>query len=106
MHTIVIRREVYERDRWIARSLLDAFVEAKAAVYAELAEVTALKYTLPWVGRPTPKRRSTLMGDDFWPYGLAANRHTLEVFLRYSYDQGLGPSSPVTRRAVRGGDPR
>jgi 4,5-dihydroxyphthalate decarboxylase len=88
MHTIVIRREVYERDRWIARSLLDAFVEAKAAVYAALAEVTALKYTLPW-SVTDAEDAVDMMGDDFWPYGLAANRHTLEVFLQYSYDQGL-----------------
>ena len=29
------------------------------------------------------------MGDDFWPYGLQKNRANLEVFLRYSYEQGL-----------------
>ena len=29
------------------------------------------------------------MGDDFWPYGVDANRHTLETFLRYSFEQGL-----------------
>jgi 4,5-dihydroxyphthalate decarboxylase len=88
MHTIVIRRDVYERNRWIARSLLDAFVQAKAAVYDELAEVTALKYTLPWAVTDA-EEAVAMMGKDFWPYGLAANRHTLEVFLRYSYDQGL-----------------
>ena len=88
MHTIVLRRAVYERNRWIARSLLDAFVRAKAAAYAELAEVTALKYTLPWAVTDA-EEAVALMGEDFWPYGLTANRHTLEVFLRYSYDQGL-----------------
>jgi 4,5-dihydroxyphthalate decarboxylase len=88
MHTIVMRRDVYERDRWIARSLLDAFVAAKAAVYTELAEVTALKYTLPWAVTDA-EDAARLMGADFWPYGLAANLHTLEVFLRYSHDQGL-----------------
>jgi 4,5-dihydroxyphthalate decarboxylase len=29
------------------------------------------------------------MGKDFWPYGLAANAKTLEVFLRYHFEQGL-----------------
>jgi len=29
------------------------------------------------------------MGSDFWPYGLEANRKTLETFLRYSFEQGL-----------------
>jgi 4,5-dihydroxyphthalate decarboxylase len=30
-----------------------------------------------------------LMGDDFWPYGFEPNVHTLETFLRYSFEQGL-----------------
>jgi 4,5-dihydroxyphthalate decarboxylase len=29
MHVVVLRREVYERNRWLARSLFDAFAEAK-----------------------------------------------------------------------------
>jgi 4,5-dihydroxyphthalate decarboxylase len=29
------------------------------------------------------------MGEDFWPYGLAPNRRTLETFLRYHHEQGL-----------------
>ena len=30
-----------------------------------------------------------LMGEDFWPYGVEANRKTLETFLRYAAEQGL-----------------
>jgi 4,5-dihydroxyphthalate decarboxylase len=29
------------------------------------------------------------MGDDFWPYGFAPNRATLDTFLRYHHEQGL-----------------
>jgi 4,5-dihydroxyphthalate decarboxylase len=35
------------------------------------------------------KEARALMGDDFWPYGLEANRNTLEVFLRHHHSQGL-----------------
>jgi 4,5-dihydroxyphthalate decarboxylase len=31
------------------------------------------------------------MGDDFWSYGVEANRHTLETFLRCHHEQGLSP---------------
>jgi 4,5-dihydroxyphthalate decarboxylase len=31
------------------------------------------------------------MGDDWWPYGVAANRHVLDTFLRYHHEQGLSP---------------
>jgi 4,5-dihydroxyphthalate decarboxylase len=30
MHTIMIRREIYEPNRWIARALMQAFEDAKA----------------------------------------------------------------------------
>jgi 4,5-dihydroxyphthalate decarboxylase len=88
MHTVVIRREVYEANRWIARSLLDTFTESKNLVYPELREITALKSMLPW-GVNDAEDTVALMGADFWPYGIEANRHTLETFLRYSHDQGL-----------------
>jgi 4,5-dihydroxyphthalate decarboxylase len=88
MHTIVIRRDVYEANRWVARSLLDAFTQAKAMMYPELTEIAALKYSLPW-GVNEAEETMALMGEDFWPYGIEANRVTLETFLRYSFEQGL-----------------
>lgn len=88
MHTVVIRREVYERDRWIAASLLDAFTRAKNLMYAELVETTALKYGLPWVA-PEAEATIALMGRDFWPYGVETNRTALDTFLGYSHAQGL-----------------
>ena len=30
-----------------------------------------------------------VVGEDYWPYGVEANRTVLEGFLKYSYDQGL-----------------
>ena len=32
-----------------------------------------------------------LFGKDFWPYGMEANRHTLEKLARYAFQQGLTP---------------
>ena len=29
------------------------------------------------------------MGNDWWPYGYARNRHVLDTFLRYHNEQGL-----------------
>ncbi|MDK1492605.1 ABC transporter substrate-binding protein [Sinorhizobium sp. 7-81] len=88
MHTIVIRREVYEAHRWIAQSLYKAFAEAQSRVYRELEETAALKVMLPWLNAHVEEARR-LMGDDYWSYGFKQNRETLETFLRYSYEQGL-----------------
>jgi 4,5-dihydroxyphthalate decarboxylase len=29
------------------------------------------------------------MGDDFWSYGVARNRHVVEAFVRHHHAQGL-----------------
>jgi 4,5-dihydroxyphthalate decarboxylase len=88
MHTVVIRREVYEANRWIAQTLTKAFVEAQRRAYRELEETAALKTMLPWLTSHVEETRRE-MGADWWPYGLAPNRHVLDTFLRYHHEQGL-----------------
>jgi len=88
MHTIVIRRHVYQRHRWIAQSLAKAFTAAQRHAYEDLGQTAALKTMLPWLPAHVEEARRE-MGDDFWPYGLAPNVATLATFLRYSYEQGL-----------------
>ena len=88
MHTVAIRREVYEANRWIAQSLYKAFCAAQQEAYDDLRQTAALKTMLPWMIAHVEETRRE-MGEDFWPYGLEANRKTLATFLRYSYEQGL-----------------
>ena len=88
MHTIVIRREIYEANRWVAQSLYKAFCESKRRTYQDLQETAALKATVPWLAAHIEDARRE-MGDDFWSYGFANNRKTLDTFLRYSFEQGL-----------------
>jgi 4,5-dihydroxyphthalate decarboxylase len=90
MHTVVLRRDVYERAPWVARSLLKAFVEARDRAYERLRETAALSYMVPWLPQQN-ERAIALMGEDFWPYGLDANRNVLETFLGYHHEQGLSP---------------
>ena len=88
MHTVVIRRDVYEQNRWVAQSLYKAFCQAQAETYKDLYETAALKAMLPWLTAHVEEARAE-MGDDFWPYGLEKNHATLDTFLRYSFEQGL-----------------
>jgi len=88
MHTVVMRRDIYEQHRWLAQSLYKAFAAAQQATYEDLHETHALKCMLPWLVAQLEETEK-IMGCDFWPYGLEANLHTLETFLRYSYEQGL-----------------
>lgn len=88
MHIVAIRRDVYERDPWIAQSLFKAFKLAQKDAYEELRETAALKYMLPWLTSHVEETQR-LMGPDFWPYGYEPNIHALDTFLRYHYEQGL-----------------
>jgi 4,5-dihydroxyphthalate decarboxylase len=88
MHTVVIRRDVYEEHPWVATALYKAFVRAQAITYADLRTTASLQAMLPWASAEEERTRA-LMGDDYWPYGFAANAHALETFTRYSFEQGL-----------------
>src|SRR5688572_7082513 len=88
MHTIAIRRELYEAHPWVAMSLYKAFAQAQKIAYDELYQTAALKTMLPWLTAHVEEARREL-GEDFWPYGFHANRHVLETFLRYHHEQGL-----------------
>lgn len=88
MHTVVIRQDVYERSPWVAQSLYQAFKIAKALWYHSLDEPGGHLYGLPWFDEAVAETR-TLMGTDFWPYGVEANRKVLETMARYSFEQGL-----------------
>lgn len=88
MHTVVIRRDVYERNRWCARELYKAFALAQRKTYRDLEETAANKAMLPWLSAHVEDARRTL-GEDWWAYGLEPNRHVLETFLRYHHEQGL-----------------
>jgi len=91
MHTIVIRRDLYEQNRWIARSLMQAFADAKTLAmkaYNAADMFFNAPTMIPWFVSLRERNRA-LMGEDFWPYGVATNRATLEACLRYHREQGI-----------------
>jgi 4,5-dihydroxyphthalate decarboxylase len=90
MHTVAIRRDVYEENRWVAQALFKAFIEAQRKTYEDLKETAALKGMLPWFNAHA-EEAVELMGDDFWPYGFEKNRECLATFLRYHHESGLSP---------------
>lgn len=90
MHLIGVRRELAERHPWLPGAVFKAFDRAKQIALEKLADTSSTKVTLPFVEERLMEARA-LMGRDFWPYGLAANRKTLETFLKHHHAQGLSP---------------
>ena len=88
MHLVAIRRDRYEHNPWIACSLYNAFVEAKNRALAGLHRTGAHPSMLPWV-REAVQEIDELFAGDPWPYGIAANRPTLEALVQYMAEQHL-----------------
>lgn len=94
MHIVAIRREIYERHRWVAQALFKAFVAAQRQCYEDLLVSASLKTMLPWQIAAVEETIAT-MGEHWWPYGIDENRKALETFLRYHNEQGLSPKRLV-----------
>jgi 4,5-dihydroxyphthalate decarboxylase len=88
MHLVGVRRTLAERYPFLPAAVAKAFAAAKTLAMAKLADTSATKVTLPFVEEQLRAARE-LMGEDFWSYGLPANRHVLESFLDAHHAQGL-----------------
>jgi 4,5-dihydroxyphthalate decarboxylase len=88
MHTVVIRREIFERDPWVAMSLYKAFCVAKERAYQLLLETGSPKASFAWLQAMIEEERR-IIGPDWFPYGIEANRESLGALLQYTHEQGL-----------------
>ncbi len=88
MHVAAIRKSLVEQHPWLPMAVLKAFSQAKAAALDLLGDTSATKVTLPFVEEQLKSARETL-GEDFWSYGVAPARRTLEAFVRHHHAQGL-----------------
>jgi 4,5-dihydroxyphthalate decarboxylase len=91
MHTVVIRREIYEAHRWIATSLYEAFERAKQAGRERIRVTGPLAAALPWLPAHLEEIDEVFGGGDPWVYGIEPNRKVLEAAVAYSVEQGLAP---------------
>lgn len=90
MHIVAIRKEL-SRQPDLVRAVYRAFCKAKdltARKYIDDATKQHMSVMTPWFSKLFADNRR-LLGEDWWPYGLKANRTALDTFLRYHYEQGL-----------------
>jgi 4,5-dihydroxyphthalate decarboxylase len=88
MHVIAMRRAVFERYPWAAMNLFKAFEEAKQRSVERVADITASRIPLPWSAALSAGFGAAFGADPF-PYGIAANRVTLDAFCRFAHAQGI-----------------
>src|SRR6516164_974389 len=88
MHTVVIRNDVYQRDPWVALSMYKALCRAKEHAYHLLADMGSPKVSSAWL-QPLIEEEKEILGPDWYPYGIEANRPSIEALLQYAHEHGL-----------------
>jgi 4,5-dihydroxyphthalate decarboxylase len=84
-HLIVLRRETWEANRWIARSLTEAFIACNDSF---TAAQRSFPYATPWLEAEL-ESTAAVMGADFHPYGLEPNRAQIDLFAGEAFRLGL-----------------
>lgn len=91
MHTVVLRRDLLAQHPDLARTIYRGFCAAKDVAtenYKKGLIFNNINNMLPWFSHLIDEDRR-ILGDDWWPYGMAANRKAVDAFLRYHFEQGL-----------------
>ena len=88
MHLIGVRKTLVEKNPWLPVSVFKAFEQARRMTMAEIDQMSALRVSTPWIVADVADARAAL-GDDYWPYGIPANRKALDTMIRYSVGQHL-----------------
>ena len=91
MHTVVLRRDLLAQHPELAQSVYKGFCDAKGAaaeMYKHGMIFNSMGTMFPWFSQLV-ERDIALLGEDWWPYGVAANRKAIDAVLRYHHEQGL-----------------
>ncbi len=90
MHLLGIRRELAEREPGLCLRVCDAFDAARRYAIDRTKEAQAPFTSLPWAPVELA-RAASILGEDFWSYGVDANRSAIDALCRYSFNQGIAP---------------
>ena len=88
MHLIAIKRDVYDKNPFIAQSLYRAFCESKQAALVRMRNYSALRFMLPWMPAELDEL-DEVFGGDPWTYGLDEARTNLGTLMTYMVQQRM-----------------
>ena len=91
MHTVVMRKELVAQHPGLAKSVFQGFCQSKDTTVQQLQKgliFNSMDVMVPWFSSLVEEDRR-MLGRDWWPYGLGANRKAVDTFLRYHFEQGL-----------------
>jgi len=79
MHTVVIRRDVYEQNPWVALSMYKALCRAKDYTYRWIVEGGLGESHVGPGCSPLLEEEQAIIGKDWFPYGIEQNRQSIEA---------------------------
>jgi hypothetical protein len=89
---VVVRKELLAEHPDVVRAVYRAFGDAKEVAlerYRRGRFGQHVDLMIPWF-TPLFDRADRMLGGEWWPHGVEANRATLDTFLRHFFEQGLG----------------
>jgi 4,5-dihydroxyphthalate decarboxylase len=90
MHTVVVRKELLAAPELLG-AVYEGFCKAKDGMISQYEKGLTFMMVanmVPWFANLIERDRD-LMGRDWWPYGVKANRGAVDAVLRYHHEQGL-----------------
>jgi hypothetical protein len=99
MHTVVIRKDLLAKHPELAKTVYDGFCGAKTAAVEQYKHgliFNNINTMFPWFSDLINEDREVL-GEDWWPYGIEANRKAIEAVLRYHFEQA-SPRSALSAK--------
>lgn len=87
MHTLVVRRELVAQHPGLAQAIYRGYCDAKdvaTELYRKDRVEQHIVTMIPWFSQLFDENRR-LFPDDWWSYGVEANRKAIDAFLRYHF---------------------
>lgn len=88
MHAVAIKKSLVQQSPEIIPFVFKAYSKSKQKAYDYLSYLASIMDILPWASQEFEATKE-LMGENYFSYGIAPNRNTLDTLFRYSYEQGL-----------------
>jgi 4,5-dihydroxyphthalate decarboxylase len=91
MHAVVVTRELARDEPDLVKAIYRGFCKAKDLAmdgYTKGMTFNNMNLMHPWLTKLIDENRS-MMGSDWWPYGVDANRAAIDAVLRYHHEQGI-----------------
>jgi 4,5-dihydroxyphthalate decarboxylase len=84
MHPLVVRKEILDRDPWVANSLYDAFSKSQDLHFESIRQPHRVSYVWPRL-----EEEKAFFGKSPFSQGFSKNQYDVDIMIRLAQEQGL-----------------